>query len=462
MLTIDLSPTRALHEELSRYVPDHANRCVQGIQQANQNLRHRGITFGGEKEMPIALSALLLGRADIERLAKAARQLHDIIEKTLDWLIASPTRLEDSCGDHRRVFPYLQKTVGSSKWQLFSRYDVVLGPGGSFHFIECNTGCPAGFMHAVDFSVETRLALRDLDGLKVAGLDHLGMIRPSAMIDLIERVERRSGLEPGLIGIMTDENNLKLELDLIERGLAERRRLARIIDARTLTWDGSHLRHGDERVSVAFNKVRISTPASPNHCWRAGFEDRYASLLRASQQGRVAMINNIAALTIAEDKGLLAFLHSPLARTVLSAEERAFVEEAIPWTCRLDRGRADRRGQTIDLLPTLSANKDGFVLKPANEGRGFEVHIGKETSQMDWDRLLEPIERLPMVAQEFIEPVSLPVACLRDGEIRWETMHLTIALAMLDGVYEGILSRISPAMVTNVGRQGFVQAVFVH
>jgi hypothetical protein len=124
-------------------------------------------------------------------------------------------------------------------------------------------------------------------------------------------------------------------------------------------------------------------------------------------------------------------------------------------------GRVHRRGDWIDPIDFARSHQDSLVIKPAHEGRGFEVHIGRETSEADWRRLTTPNPALPMVIQEFIEPMVLPVHCLREGSIRRERMHLTLALAVLDGKYEGILSRISPSMVTNVGRQGFVQAVFI-
>ncbi len=459
-MKIDLGPTAALHSRCSHFVPGHEALVAREIQIANAAIRARGVTFGGEKEMPIALSAFLLTQADRDRLSFAARQMHGILESLLDRIMSSRESFDHYSPDHQRIFHYLRKSIGSETWQLFSRYDVVVSPVGDIFFIEGNTGCPAGFMHAVDFSVETR---RVLDSLGILPKDsiELGMIRPDALIEMILDVEARSGIEPALIAILTDENNLKLELDLIEAGLRAARRQARIIDARSLTFDGKHLYHQRDRISVIFNKLRISTPQSSNHCWRDGFEDRYRALLDAVRTGAVVSINSLASLTVAEDKGMLAHLHDPTLRAILSPAERDFVDEMIPWTARLVAGKVFRRGDWIDPIDFARTHRDSLVIKPAHEGRGFEVHIGRETRDSDWRRLTTLNPAMPMVIQEFIEPMTLPVHCLRDGGIQREQMHLTLALAVLDGKYEGILSRISPSMVTNVGRQGFVQAVFI-
>ncbi len=213
------------------------------------------------------------------------------------------------------------------------------------------------------------------------------MIRPDALIEMILGVEARSGIEPALIAILTDENNLKLELDLIEKGLHHAGRQARIVDARSLTFDGNTLSHQHDRISVIFNKLRISTPQSANHCWRDGFEDRYTAMLSAIQAGAVVSINSIASLTVAEDKGMLAHMQHPTLRANLSPAERDFIDEMIPWTARLVPQKVHRRGDWIDPIDFARSHRDSLVIKPAHEGRGFEVHIGRETSDADWRRL---------------------------------------------------------------------------
>lgn len=461
MLTIDLAPTRTLHDRLAGLLPARAENVRHAIEAANHSIRARGVTFGGEKDMPIALSALVLSESDRQALDDAGRRLHGILEKVLDWMLSSSTRLERYAADHRRIFPYLRKTPGSATWQLFSRYDAVVTPDGRVLFIECNTGCPAGFLHAVDFSRETRTALEAVGVIDASDAFALGMIRPDSLVDLLENVQIRSTFPPSPVAILTDENALKLELDLLVRALRDRGRQAAIIDARDLEFKDRRLRHEGTAYRVTFNKLRISTPESPNHCWKPGFEKRYEGLLSAIGADAVAPVNNLCALSVAEDKGVLALLFQDDARSILTADECRFIDEHVQWTARLRDGLATLDGRSVDLIPWVKANREAFVLKPANEGRGFEVHVGADTPQAEWERLCRPNSALPMVVQRFATPASFSIARLDAGCVRTQNMYLTIALAMVDGRYEGLLSRISTNFVTNVGRHGFVQAVFV-
>lgn len=461
MTSMDLTPTRELHERLGGLVPARAEDIRRAIEAANRSIRAHGVTFGGEKDMPIALSALVLSESDRLALSEAGRTLHGILEKVLDWLIESPTRLARFAADHSRMFRYLRKSPGSATWQLFSRYDAVVTKEGRVQFIECNTGCPAGFLHAVDFSRETLAALEAISAMSASDVSTLGMIRPDSLVDLIESVRTRSGLPPGPVAILTDENELKLELDLLERALAKRGMDGKILDARELQFKDGRLQHDGTTYPVTFNKLRISTAESPHHCWKPGFEERYAALLSAIPADAVAPVNNLCALSIAEDKGMLALLFDPDARAILTADEARFIDDNVLWTARLREGVVALDGLSVDLIDTLKRRRGDFVLKPANEGRGFEVHVGADTPQAEWERLCQPNPTLPMVVQKFAAPASFPIARLAGDGVRVETMYLTIALAMVDGRYEGLLSRISPNLVTNVGRQGFVQAVFV-
>ncbi|NIP87432.1 MAG: hypothetical protein GTO03_18515 [Planctomycetales bacterium] len=101
------------------------------------------------------------------------------------------------------------------------------------------------------------------------------------------------------------------------------------------------------------------------------------------------------------------------------------------------------------------------MIKPANEGRGFGVVIGKYCSQQEWDAACQLQENVPQVVQEFAETLTFPVVSHRGGRVHADPMYLTLGLGILAGRYDGLVSRISTNPVTNVAREGFGQAVFV-
>ena len=65
------------------------------------------------------------------------------------------------------------------------------------------------------------------------------------------------------------------------------------------------------------------------------------------------------------------------------------IAETIPWTRVLREGRAAYGDWVVDLLAFVSDNRERLVLKPASDYGGHGVSLGMETSQSDWDRLIE-------------------------------------------------------------------------
>jgi hypothetical protein len=457
-----LTPTLDLHKHLQGGLRQRDAEYAAALKQANEALHQQKITFGGSRDMATGLSALLLNTADRDVLAAAASMTHRLVEKTLDWLADSPDRLQRHFPHLQRVFRFLRPTAGWRGKQVVSRYDAVVTPQGELRIIELNTCCPAGFLHSEAFCCVTQQALQTLDPDN--GFDQLapGAIAPYALVDGLLEVEAASGLTPGLIAALTDENQIQHELDLLLNAVRSKTpRDIEIVDARELTFRDGRLWRGKEPISLTYNKFRISVPNSQNHCWRVGFEERYAAYLEAVERGAVATVNNFFGMTLGEDKGLMALWAEPELVAQFTPEEREFVERHVAWTRPLTPSQVEWQGEMIRLPDFLLEHPEHFVIKPAGEGRGFGVVIGKYASAEAWRQACTPDENSPCVVQEFAEPVHLPVVVCRSGQVALEKMFLTVALATVCGQYQGLLSRVSSNPVTNVARTGMVQAVLI-
>ena len=463
-LRIDLTPTLRLHEQVAELAPTHGGEIDAALAAAAHSMRERGIVFERAKPFLVAMSALVLRREDEQRLRSLAERLHWLVERLVAPLIDSPEMLARYFPAHRRVFPYLAKTRGADWWQVVGRYDVAVTPGGELKVMELNTGCPAAFMIADTFSAVTAEALAAVKDAVGGGIEfqprHTGTVAPDALLDGLLDLERRSGLEPAGIGILTDENQLTLELDQIAAALAARGRRAEVIDARQLTYSGGRLAHGGRELSLTYNKFRISTPRSPNHCWKDGFEQRYAAFLAGQRDGAIVSVNNLAAMSVLEDKSLLALLRDPQVTAELDEADRRFLDDHILWTARLEDGRVKWQGETIDLLPHVRQHREQFVIKPANEGRGFDVVVGKYADDDQWRRACRVDADVPRIVQQYTEIARFPAVCRSRGQVVTRPMFLTLGLAIIDGRYQGLVSRVSANPVTNVAREGFVQGVF--
>ncbi len=468
-LRINLETTHQLHRQLIASSAQDPHGYQNISRYAMEVLAEQGTKFEGDKAMAFALSALCLDSASVHSLQTLAESLHEIVETALDWIIASPARFERHFPEHQRLAPWLRKTRGLASWQGFSRYDAVVLPDGGLRIMELNTGCPAGFMHAEDFSNLTQAALQALTvkGRNLGAELNLkrgdfGTIPGDALIDELLAIEAQAGVSRGQIGLVNDENNLQNELELIAHAFRRRGREAAIMNAKDISHENGQAVWRGKPVSLMYNKIRISTANSPKHHWKPGFETRYAGFLEAIRHDSAVAVNNLAGLTVSEDKGLLEILRLPEFGSQLSPEQRQFVNDYVLWTARLEDREIDWHGQTVDLLPFVRSHREKFVIKPANEGRGFGVVVGKYAGEEEWQSACEQSRDLPCVVQEYAESARLPVVRMQTGEqnLQVRDHHLTVGLAMIRGQSRGVLSRISTNPVTNVGQEGVVQAVF--
>ncbi len=468
-LRIQLEATNQLHRQLIRSAAGDAAGYQSVSRHAMEVLAEHGTKFEGDKTMAFALSALCLDRPSMESLQTLAESLHGIVEKAVDWVLATPERFERYFSDHQRIRPWLQKTKGLSSWQAVSRYDAVIMADGGLRIMELNTGCPAGFMHAEEFSNVTQTAMNTLrrQGADIgSGLgleaDRFGTIPGDALVTELLALEALSQIPPGVVGLVNDENGLRNELELIAQAFRREGREAKVMSAEDIRHQDGRAFWQDRAVSLFYNKIRISTADGPTHHWSPGFETRYAGFLEAIQNEAAAAVNNLAALTVAEDKGLLEVLRLPEFVAELSPSDRQFINDYVLWTARLSERKIDWQGQTVDLLPFVRTNREKFVIKPANEGRGFGVVVGKYATEKEWLAACDKSADLPSVVQEYAEAARLPVVRGQNGGgLDVLDHHLTVGLAVIRGKARGVLSRISSHPVTNVGREGVVQAVFL-
>jgi len=461
MSHINLDRTHQLHEQLIACWRERPEAFDSVCSDANRELQVRRVTFERSQTLPVVLTALAFTADDVTTLRHIAETLHTIIETALDWLLASSDRLQRYFADHQRVFPYLTRTRGLETWQGYARYDAVVTPDGCVKIIEVNSACPAGFVHSENFSQVTKQAIESLPLDLNDSLERFGTIPSGALIDELLAIEAKANVPEGLVALINDENGLLNELDLIAESFQQRGRTASIVNAAELELHGDRVYWQGHPISLTFNKVRVSTENSSGWNWKAGFEDRYAGFLAGMCRGAMASVNNLCSLTIGEDKSLLGMLLLPEFQSELRDSERDFIAEHILWTTRLEDGPVVWGGRTIDLLPYVREHRELFVIKPANEGRGFRVVIGKYVTDEEWQAACQIDENLPCVVQEYCEPCRLPVV-LRCGDgVEIVDMFLTVALAVIRGRYRGLFSRVSSNPVTNVGRKGFLQAVFV-
>jgi hypothetical protein len=117
------------------------------------------------------------------------------------------------------------------------------------------------------------------------------------------------------------------------------------------------------------------------------------------------------------------FLHSKLTMGLLSegrpwmtAADRRLVDRYLPWTRILSDRKTDRKGQQVDLLPFVMANRDLLVLKAGSGESGKQVVIGREVDQAVWESAVgAAVVAGTSVVQDFVAPRTCRVALIADG-----------------------------------------------
>jgi hypothetical protein len=478
---LNLEATRELHQQIAEITSRDPERARRALEVSNRELSERRLTFGDVKPLEASLTALLLNKGDEAVLARTAESLHAVVERVLEHVVASPVRFEKFLPEHQRVLPYLSKTAGHSAWQVASRYDMAVTEDGSLKLLELNTSCPGGFMISQAMSEATRHGLAELgspiDG-KLARWQRNATIPANVLAEELLALEASANVPRETIAVLNDENDLVFELDLVVDSLRRHNRQVVFTDAACLRFKGDQLIYDDQVISLTYNKFRVSTPQSPNHCWREGFEQRYAAFLAAQQNGNVVSVNNLGGMALAEDKSFLAAFVDPEIRELLSTDERLLVDEHLLWTARLQKGPVILDGGEADLVPYVRANRERFVIKPANEGRGYGVVVGKFAGDKEWATACTLDPKVPKIVQEFTESITLPVVSAAHepaqgsgvpplygtrptSEPLVREMFLTLGLTLIRGRYRGLVSRVSANPVTNVAREGFGQAAYL-
>lgn len=460
---VDISQTQQFQETLASELASAAS-FAGAVQEAQAAFATERVSFEQRRTLTASLSVLGLTPSDVDAFRCVAEQLHEIVEYALDWVVASEERVRHYFPDHARMLPYLVRTPGTPAWQGYSRYDAVVDRQGHIRVIELNACCPAGFLHGPVLTDITAEALRNLGVISARRRMSSASLSREDLLDGLLATERDAGLEPGLIVLVNDENNLQNELDLLQQALRNRGREVVVANASELYVKDGRVECGGRRVTLTHNKIRVSTPDSPNHCWRDGFETRYRGFLDGIVNGMVASMNNLCCASIGEDKGMLALLHDPAFQAELSQGQRAFIDEHVAWTARLPGGGVQDRGRDNGLLSYVREHPEQFVIKPANEGRGFGVLVGRYCDDAQWQQACRQDPGFPHVVQAYQEPAPIPVVLsdAEDAAASGEEMHLTVAMGLVRGHFCGLFSRACSDPVTNVGKTGLAQAVLVH
>ncbi|MEZ4725858.1 MAG: hypothetical protein R3E79_01860 [Caldilineaceae bacterium] len=122
-------------------------------------------------------------------------------------------------------------------------------------------------------------------------------------------------------------------------------------------------------------------------------------IVEAVRAGAVCMANPFNCKLL-HKKASFAVVSDERNAHLFTAEEQDAIRQHIPWTRIVEeRKTVGPAGETLDLVPWISANKEQLVLKPNDEYGGKGVLIGWETDPTTWEHALQTALREPSIVQ---------------------------------------------------------------
>ena len=393
----------------------------------------------------------LLGQAEWRRLRDDGRRLLELAARVARHAFG---------GDVARLCAYLGTPEAEARWVaidpgppdvVLSRLDAFL-EGPRPRFIEVNSDAPAGFGYG-DRMAEVFARLPAFRRFAAA---HRVRYHPSgpALVDALLAVWRaRGGTAPPVVAIV-DWAEVKTRADQeILRVLIEARGIpCRLADPRAAVLAGGRLVFDGVAGDVVYRRGVLSELIERGDDVRV-FMDAY-------RRGAALFVNSFRC-RLSEDKAFFALLTDEAFGDLVSADERRFLAEVVPWTRRVAERRTLRHGVEVDLLPFLLQYRESLVLKPAHGYGGRSVLVGDETAPETWEAAAMAGLAEPWVVQDRVTIPEEPFPVVVEGALRFEALKVNANPFYAAGAEVGAVTRASRSAVINVSAGGGSVPTFV-
>jgi len=418
-----------------------------------EKLRESKLTFGNRVHCPF-LRPFFLSEEDEQRVRRAAEKIAQLGERVASAALEDQALLGQL---HLREAELRLVRLGKPHGfaSTTSRLDSFLLPD-SLKFAEYNGESPAGsgytetltelFRHTRLMEKFTKryevhsypLAGKLLDALIMAYLDWGGTSKkPQMLITDWREVPTWSEFE--MLQARFEKMGLPVEL----------------ADPRELQFDGKALVANGKKIDLLYRRVLV------NDIVARPAESK--AIVDAVAANAVCMANHFRC-KIPHVKAFFAVLTDERNDALFSSDERLLIQKHVPWTRVVADVRTSHYGTPVELLEFVRRQRQNLVLKPSDEYGGSGVTLGWETSEADWDRVMEKAvapadgcwivqERIPIRREVF--PWIGP-----EGKVDYRDMLVDFAPYLFRGKVCGFLTRLSATGLANVTSGGGQVPVF--
>ena len=219
---------------------------------------------------------------------------------------------------------------------------------------------------------------------------------------------------------------------------------ARFVDTRAFEFDGEHLRDASDGTVIDAIYRRAVTSELLQHPGECD------ALIDAVAAEKVCLIGHFRT-TVVHSKMVSIALFDEKTRAFLTPEERAFIDAHLPRTYQLTSTPA---GFTLD---EVKANKDSWIIKPADDYGAHGVYPGVDFDAAAWERIVDDNLDSGYIVQEFYPPRHVDIVNTELDEAdpckveSWESMP---GVYLYDGKPVGFYCRLGQEGVIAIDHGG--------
>jgi uncharacterized circularly permuted ATP-grasp superfamily protein len=441
--TVSSPPAELWHKLLQQEL----RRSPEFTEEFYNKLRTKKLTFGNRVHCPF-LRPFFLSPEDERRVRVVAEKMAELGER-----IAAHAMLDAGLLNQLHLREEELRLIRLGKLHGFastaSRLDSFL-LADSLNFAEYNGESPAGSGYTEALAEVFRglpvmaefakryevhsypLTAKLLDALVMAYLDWGGASKKPQML-------------------ITDWREVPTwsEFEILKASFEKMGVPVELADPRDIQFDGKALLANGKKIDLVYRRVLINDiVARPAEC---------KPLVDAVAANSACMANHFRC-KIPHVKAFFAVLTDERNHALFSFDERELIRNHVPWTRVVADTRTSHQGVPVELLDFIRRQRQNLVLKPSDEYGGSAVTLGWETSESEWDTIIEKAiattqgcwivqERIPIRREVF--PWVQP-----DGTVDYRDMLVDFAPYLFRGKVCGFLTRLSATGLANVTSGG--------
>ena len=438
---------RTLNESYRKHFLERSSHIIADYQRLCAFLVEQNCTFRGEP-MPTLLKPNFISPGQQNLLVRSVELMGRILTRFIS-LYLSNAEVREIMGFSEREEALFRIDPGYQNPLVISRLDAFLS-GNNLRFLEFNCDSPAGIAYA-DIQEEGFRKLFEnygfLNNYRIAFMIRQEILLASLLDCYREfRGTHRKMPETPVVAIVDWKGVSTYSEFELHRNYFRNKGIKTVIASPQdfVIRSGKVYATGQE-VHLIYKRV-ITRELLER--W-----EEVENFVEAVRKGLVCCCNSFRSVIVGNKK-VLAVLSDKRFVACFSGHEQELIRKTIPWTAILSDHMVSYHGTRVQLPSFVAGNKNKLVLKPSNKYGGKDVHIGRETDQSAWEKIIQRhVKDHNWVVQDYVKiPTDLYPEI--NDQVKFKPKYVNINPFAINGNYCGTITRVSDNQVINVSAGG--------